>query len=188
MLLKYRQPNRLLGYNYSWNGLYFVTICTKDRVSYFGDIVDFEMRLNENGRMVEKQWLWLANQYPYIFLDEFVIMPNHFHGIIEIDETFHGQTNQIGVAVDTVGTGHDLSLQRTAIPPQKIKSLSEIIGAFKTTSSKLIHQTDLFDFAWQRSFHDHIIRDPESLEKIRLYIKNNPAKWHEDRNNPINIK
>ena len=87
-------------------------------------------------------------------------MSNHIHGILIINKR----------------TGLDLSLH-------KIKSLSSLIGAFKTTSSKLIHQNGLSDFAWQRSFHDHIIRNDKSLNKIRKYIINNPATWDNDENN-----
>ena len=104
----------------------------------------------------------IQKQYSYIELDEFVIMPNHIHGILIIN--------------DSMRTGHDLSVH-------KIKSLSSLIGAFKTTSSKLIHQNGLSDFTWQRSFHDHIIRNDKSLNKIREYIRNNPATWDDDKEN-----
>ena len=184
MLLKHRQPNRLSGYNYSWNGLYFVTICTKDRVSYFGDIVDFEMRLNECGEITKKYWAEIPKHFPLAKLDEWVIMPNHIHGIILIDDT-NADTASVGDA--------DLRpLQRTRASnpfPRTTMVLSKIIHGFKSSVTRIINDTQHdFQFQWQRSFHDHIIRDPESLEKIRLYIRNNPAKWHEDRNNPINIK
>ncbi len=96
-------------------------------------------------------------------------MPNHFHGILIIKNI-----------LNPVGTGLDLSLQK------KCLSLSNIIGAFKTTSSKYIHQTGLDSFRWQRSYYDHIIRNEYSLFRIRKYIKNNPRNWEDDRNNPNN--
>ena len=129
------------------------------------------MALNEFGKIIKKQWVWLAKQYSYVYLDEYVIMPNHIHGIIGICR------EQINI----VETGRDLSLQL------KIKSLSELIGAFKTTSSKLIRQNGLSDFRWQRSFYDHIIRNAKSLEKIRKYIYYNPVKEEYDRNNSENL-
>jgi len=187
MLLN-RKPNRLKGYDYSQNNFYFVTSCVENRICFFGKIVPVrtasdlsvqceitngEMVLNEYGKIAEQQWYWLGEQYPYVILHEFVVMPNHVHGIIEIDR-------------DTVGTGRDLSLE----PPQaiKIKSLSELIGAYKTTSSKQIHLLEcrgrsqpIPTFKWQRSFYDHVIRDENSYELIANYILGNPSSWEQDR-------
>ena len=168
----YRKPNRLKGYDYSQPGYYFVTICTKNRNEYFGTIRNNMMFINKYGLIVRKQWLWLEQQYKYVKLDEFVIMPNHVHGIVEIKSD--------------VGTNRDLPLQKQKLDknenPIKIKSLSELMGAFKTTSSKHIHITGLEEFVWQRSFYEHIVRNEKSLEKIRWYIKNNPLLWKRDRN------
>jgi len=163
-MLKNRKLNRLSDYDYTQEGYYFVTVCVKDRQECLGIIESGKMILNEYGKIVEKQWLWLSDQYSYIELDEFVVMPNHFHGILSI-----------------VGNGRDRSLH-------KIKSLSELIGAFKTTSSKLIHHTGLLDFQWQKSFYDHIIRNENDLNRIREYIASNPLKWDEDENNPFQIQ
>ena len=104
----------------------------------------------------------MAEQYTYVELDAYVIMPNHFHGIISI-----------------VGNGRDRSLQ-------KIKPLPELVGAFKTTSSKLIHKAGFTEFRWQKSFYDHIIRNETSLLRIREYIANNSLQWHLDIENRDN--
>jgi len=168
-----RKQNRLNAYDYSQNGMYFVTICTKGRKEYFGEIKDGEMILNNYGKVVEEKWLWLAQQYDYVFLDDYVIMPNHLHGILIIDDT-------------SVVTGRDLSLRGGEVQ-KKIKPLSGLVGAFKTISSKKIHLSNLEIFSWQRSFHDHIIRKQESLEKIRFYIQKNPENWKMDINNINNI-
>jgi len=125
------------------------------------------MRLSQFGKIVEQQLFWLVQQYGYIKLDIHAVMPNHLHVIIVID--------------NNVGNGRDRSLQ------MKIKSLSEIVGAFKTTSSKLIHQNGFMHFQWQKSFYDHVIRDEKSLEKIREYIQNNPLQWELDEENPNNL-
>ena len=163
---KERKLNRIKGFDYSGTGAYFVTSCVLNRIPCFGQVKDGEMALNELGRIVKKKWEWLSNQYAYVDLGEFVVMPNHVHGIIYINAS--------------VGTGRDLSLQKT----QKIKSLSELIGAFKTTSSKEINESkQLPDFRWQRSFHDHIIRNENELEKISEYIKYNPLNWDDDEFN-----
>jgi len=159
---------RLHGYNYSSQGAYFVTICTRNRQHYFGKIIDNKMQLNRFGQIAYRQWLWLANQYKYVGLDEFIVMPNHMHGIMIIKN------------MESVGAGRDLHLPER---PTKIKSLSELIGAFKTTSSKLIHQSRLNKFQWQSRFHDRIIRNKGEFDRIGKYIRNNPKKWWRDRNN-----
>ena len=164
-ILTRKSRNRLKGYDYSQSNYYYVTICTDNRKEWFGEIENNQILLNYHGRIVQQQWQWLAKQYSYIELDEYVVIPNHIHGILIINKW----------------TGHDLSLQI------RIKSLSSLIGAFKTTSSKLIHQNGLYDFTWQRSFHDHIIRNDKSLDNIREYIRNNPATWNDDEEN-INCK
>jgi REP element-mobilizing transposase RayT len=175
--MKNRKRNRMLGYDYSQNNLYFVTICVQDKICCFGAVgtgrdlsvpIDNsdninnsnhsirKMYLNEFGKIAHKQWEWLANQYSYVVLHSFIVMPNHVHGVIEINS-------------DLVT---DISI--------KIKSLSELIGAYKTTTSKQIHHIGNDNFAWQRSFHDHIIRDDAGYERICNYIETNPEKWEKD--------
>ena len=142
-----RLPNRLQGYDYSRNALYFVTSCVEDRVCCFGEIRNGQMSPNDYGQIAEQQWQWLEQQYPYIVLHSFVVMPNHIHGIIEIDNRMVGTGRDPSVWENrdpsnenddrNVGSGRDLSLRQ----PQgtKIKSLSELMGAYKTTTSKQIH-------------------------------------------------
>jgi REP element-mobilizing transposase RayT len=163
-----RKPNRLKYYYYSNGGGYFVTICTKDRINHFGEIQNGEMILNEYGKIAKEQWLLLQKQYEYVLLDEYCVMPNHFHGIIFIFN-------------DVVGNGRDRSLQ-------KIKSLSSLVGAFKTTSSKLIHQVGNISFKWQKSFYDRIIRSQKELNNIWNYIHYNPLEWEWDAENKLNEK
>ena len=156
-----RKLIRLENYDYSQPGYYFVTVCTKDHADWFGLINNGQMNLNEFGGIVERQWLWLGKQYPYINLDTYVIMPNHFHGILVI-----------------VGNGRDRSLQN------KIKPVPELLGVFKTTSSKLIHLAGGNGFLWQKSYYDHVIRGDKELNLIREYIIFNPAQWEKDEDNP----
>jgi REP element-mobilizing transposase RayT len=125
------------------------------------------MECNEYGKIAHLQWQWLFSQYPYIVSHAFIVMPNHVHGVIEIDAS-------------RVGTGRDLSLRDLSVQPIKIKPLSQLIGAYKTTSSAKIHLAGMPEFNWQRSFHDHIIRDEKAYLNIVNYIKNNPKKWAED--------
>ena len=164
------RPNRLSEYDYSKTNYYFITACTKNRICYFGKIINEKMILNKYGEIVYKQWFWLEKQYDYVKLDSFIIMPDHIHGILFIN--------------NPVGAGRDLHLQGQK---HKIKPLSELIGAFKMTSSKEIHKHGLHNFQWQRSFYDNIIRDEESIHPIRKYIYENPIKWELNKNNPSNI-
>ncbi|MCK4800223.1 transposase [Candidatus Parcubacteria bacterium] len=173
--IHHRQSMRLENYDYSQDGYYFTTICAKNKIECFGEIIDGKMVLNECGEIVKKCWYDLPNHYHNCRLDEFIIMPNHNHGIIIIDNS-------------VVGTG--LKPVRTKPIPTGAKqySLSEIIRGFKTFSSRKINEQNVnLIFRWQSRFYDHIIRNEKSLDKIREYIVNNPLKWELDRNNPENL-
>ena len=163
-----RKANRYKGYNYSSAGYYFVTICTKDRLSFFGKIEDDKMILNECGEIAEKCWLDIPKHFPNVKTDEFVVMPNHFHGIIIID--------------GFVGNRHACSLQNTHENRQHQK-LPVIIGSFKSAVTKLIHRKYDKNFHWQKSYYDHIIHGESSLNNIRQYIRQNPQNWDTDKNN-----
>jgi len=188
---KQRKRNRLYGFDYANNGIYFVTICTQKRVRYFGRIYHGVMCINKLGSIVWRQWEWLGRQYPYIVLHTFVVMPNHIHGIIEINRRFvedyiHFDDIDNGYMQCNgrdrsrpVPTPRASSLLSDVVEP-KILSLSNIIGAFKTTTSKKIHEAGFQVFQWQRSFHDHIIRDERSYNKIYQYIGMNPVLWNKD--------
>jgi len=164
---KRRRSIQLKGYDYSQSGGYFVTICTRNREYLFGEIVDGNISLNDLGREVAKCWQWLAEQYPYIQLDEWIVMPNHFHGIMLIMNERRGGS-------------------RTA--PTKQKPLGRLIDAFKTVSTKQINEYRDTPHAplWQRNYYEHVIRNETDLEEIREYIENNPIKWLEDGNHPAN--
>jgi putative transposase len=127
---------------------------------------DIKMDLNEFGKIVKQQIEWLAEQYKYVEIHNYVVMPNHVHIIIEINR------NKL-----IEGTARELSTEDQEI---KIKSLSGLMGAFKTTSSKWIHRAGFEGFSWQRSFHDHIIRNDKSYHNISNYIDLNPEKWIAD--------
>ncbi len=158
--MRERKKLRLQGYDYSSDNLYYVTSCTQNRIHHFGEIENKKMILNANGEIALRQWIWLTEQYKYAISHAFVVMPNHIHAILEIN--------------GNVGNGRDRSLQ------PKIKSLSELMGAYKTTTSKQIHLMGNGDFLGQKSFHDHIIRDYSSYLRIRDYIIDNPERWEED--------
>lgn len=193
-----RKLNRLEGYDYSRNALYFVTSCVEDRVCCFGEIQEGAMVLNEYGKIAERQLDWLEEQYPYVDLHAAVVMPNHIHAIIEINNRTVSVGTGRDLSIDKKNDGdvadHDESMihderldgdKRTgrdlSLPGTKIKSLSQLMGAYKTTSSKQIHLAGLPTFNWQRSFHDHIIRNEESYFRISNYILANPSNWKDDK-------
>jgi len=167
---KSRKRNRLLGYDYALPAYYFVTVCTMNKTCFFGDVKNGLFCVNELGVVVDKQWKWLEKQFGDVMLDYSIVMPNHFHGIVDL-----GMTDR-----ENVGTGHDLSLRQGGLFFNR--SLSEIMGAFKSTSSKIIRRNFDDSFCWQRSFYDRVIRNDRELDLIRLYIRNNPDRWSHDRN------
>jgi len=173
-----RKPNRLKNYDYSSSGYYFVTICTKNRQEYFGDIIDNKIILNKYGKIAKQCWSNIPKHYANVEIDEFTIMPNHVHGIVVIHNS-----NQ------RVGNKNFCSLQNENIPWQTklSKSLSSIIRGFKIGVTEYSHDDNLHIFAWQKSFYDHIIRNEHSLFKIRKYIRDNPINWKVDRNNQKTI-
>lgn len=152
-----RKRNRMLNYDYSQDGIYFITVCTKDRRHHFGKVHYAEVYLNDSGLIAKRQILWLAEQYHYLELHNFVVMPNHVHLLFQIDRS------------------------KVESEELKIKTVSSIMGAYKTTSSKAIHLNGNVGFRWQRSFHDHIVRSKEAYEKIFQYISNNPQNWEKDK-------
>jgi len=193
-----RKSIRLKGYDYSQTGAYFVTICSKNNEFLFGKIIDEEMRLNDVGRIVQNCWNDLPLRFDSIELDEFVIMPNHIHGIIAIAGAGLGPNVGAGLALPESGAkivGAGLALPEEGAAsrtPTKLgaasraPTLGDIVGAFKSISAIKVNQmlSRSSQPLWQRNYYEHIIRDEESLNKIREYIMNNPLSWSTDRENP----
>ena len=155
-----------------------MTVCVRDRHCLFGEIMDGENILNEYGQVVTRCWHDLINHYAGITLDAFVVMPNHMHCIIVINNDFGAGLN------DNVGAG------LKPAPTDKRHGLSEIVRAFKTFSSRYINQirNTAGMPVWQRNYYEHIIRDEKELQTIREYIVNNPMQWELDNENPKNRK
>jgi len=168
MIYRQRKANRLKNYDYSSSGVYFVTICSKNRIEYFGTIVNKKMILNKIGGIVKECWEGIPKHFKDIILDKFVIMPNHVHGIL---------------IINNVENRHACSLQHVCSLRRQNQLLPNVINSFKSASSKLIHQLQLNSFQWQKSFYDHIMRNEKSLNKIKEYVGNNPLNWDNDKEN-----
>ena len=170
MNLPQRKRNRMLGFDYSTEAIYFITSNCKDRLHHFGEVGNGKMILNKFGEIAKNQIEWLAEQYPYLIIHNSIIMPNHIHILMEIDK---GRI---------VWANRDLPMQSPESSPksQKIKSISSLMGAYKTTTSKLIHLAGNPHFEWHRSFYDNIVRNQIAYSKIDQYITDNPKKWKKD--------
>ena len=178
----HRRSIRLQGYDYTQAGAYFTTVCTYQRQLLFGEVVDGEMQLSQFGHIVQAEWLRTAIVRPNVELDEFIIMPNHIHGIIVLTDppmATHRATHRVAPTA-----GCDASKERLIGP--RSGSIGAILGQFKSIVSKRINvirkATDTP--IWQRDYHDHIIRDERALNNIRQYIAENPLRWADDPENP----
>jgi len=189
--IKDRKLNRLTGYNYSQDGWYFITICAQDREHFFGKIINGKMQLSEIGKITQKCWQKIPIHFPDAKLDEFIIMPNHIHGIIVIKKTTVGNKNYC-----SDNGNKNFSSLRLPWQTKWSRSLSSIVRGFKIGVTKWCRENKIVlnenycstQFSWQKSFYDHIIRDEKSLNKIREYIADNPSKWERDRNNQKNFR
>jgi putative transposase len=193
---QYRIPSaRLQSWDYGWAGMYFITICTKDRFPCLGEIEENKMRLSHAGVIADVCWQDIKNHASNVLLGEYVIMPNHIHGIIVLeDDNDKLMDNQS--ATTTVETRHALSLQpkqqsdEMIIPPQTPgqqrfqnqgkNTISSIIGSYKAAVTRHANRLE-FPFAWQTRFHDHIIRNRVEYDRITQYILNNVATWPDDK-------
>ena len=178
---KYRiKSARLEGYDCRNEGLYYVTICTKNRAHFFGECENGIILLNDLGKLAEQFWCEIPSHFPNVSLEEFVIMPNHIHGIICIDSTNSVETLH-ATSSDANKTLHATSLpddRYSKISPKQ-GSLSTVLRSYKSAvSNKAKHFNP--NFAWQPRFHDNIIRDVQSFSNIQNYIINNPTNWLND--------
>lgn len=176
---KYRISSiRLQDWDYSWPAMYYVTICTKDRACCLGEIKDGNVYLSEIGKIVFECWLEIKNHFDFVQLDDWIIMPNHLHGIIVFQDNDFGDANG-REARSRVSTPRKFG-------PLQPKSLSSVVHAFKSAVKRQCNKKHL-DFQWQAGFYEHIIRNEEDYCRIKEYIANNPAKWQENKNNLIDL-
>ena len=169
----HRRSIPLPGYDYRTPGAYFITICSWQRECLFGEVIDDTMQLSPYGKTVFFNWSILPKRYPNVELDNFIVMPNHVHGIIVLKDS-----REINYTES----------DKLALKKSKIYPLSEIVRGLKTSSARRINQVRYLTgvSVWQRGYYEHIIRNEESLFAIREYIINNPLSWGKDELYPHN--
>ena len=179
--IHHRRSIRYKGYDYASAGAYFVSVVVQGRLCLFGRVVDGEMRLNGAGEMVRRVWDGMPERFPFIGLDEFVVMPNHVHGVV-----FFRQV------VVTVGVAAMASTGAPARAPTRgAPTFGEVVGAFKSVTTveygRGVREAGWQRYdgrLWQRNFYERVIRDERELNLIREYIVRNPMNWESDRENP----
>jgi putative transposase len=180
--IHHRRSIRLPGYDYRQDGVYFVTICTHRKQCVLGEVAGDAVVWSPLGIIVAECWTAIPVHFPHVTLDEWVVMPNHVHGLIVIQNG--------GIRV---GAQHAAPLQTpmqsgvmdgaAVITPG---SLPAVVRSFKSATTKRINQSHHLpgERFWQRNYYEHVIRDDADLNRIREYIQTNPARWAEDKENP----
>ncbi len=163
-----RKKIRLPDYDYTSPGVYFVTISTKDSQCFLGDVIDGNMKLNTIGKIVHSCWVQLPDFLKHVTLDQFIMMPNHIHGLININD-------------NPAGDACVAPTQKKSGPAKR--SLGAIVGSFKSAATKKINnlRNSPGERVWQRGFYEHVIRQGDDLQAIREYIANNPLSWKMDQ-------
>lgn len=180
----HRRSIRLRNYDYSQSGIYFITLCTHQRKCLFGQISDGKMELNELGEIVQNEWLRSPEIRKEITLDEWVVMPNHLHGIVIITKPDQPQNSDLP---NLLATNHSLPLQGLPIQ-MKPRSLSSLIVGFKSATTRQINHCRHASgtSVWQRNYYENIVRNQQSLQNFCEYIRNNPLSWKVDQLHPEN--
>ncbi|MDR1737321.1 MAG: hypothetical protein LBR66_00665 [Candidatus Symbiothrix sp.] len=204
--LHHRRSVRLRDYDYSQEGLYFITLCVQNRECIFGEIVDGQMILNEYGQIIDNIWNEMPQHYPFAVLHNYIVMPNHFHGIVEItNDARRGAIYRAqNIATNDDQRAHNdqrADLQQGAIveegaiyraPTQPVggfagdknpmlhNNVSRLIRWFKGRATFECRKNETIYFAWQRNLWEHIIRDYADYARIDDYITNNPLRWKDD--------
>ena len=193
-----RRSIRLQGWDYTWPGAYFVTIVTYGREMLFGDMGNGEMRLSPFGRVADTMWRHIPRHVLHVRMNEFVVMPNHLHGIVCItDDGGVGARHSPApssrstpllsrgteVGCRTIVDGNASPLRHGAKPG----SLGAIVGNFKSITARRINRMRHTSNSpvWQRNYYEHIVRNERELNAIREYIRLNPSRWAEDIENPM---
>ena len=182
-----RRSIRLAAHDYGQPGAYFITVVTHGRECFFGRVLDCEMKLNRTGRMVAEVWRALPNRFTNLAVDDFVIMPNHIHGIVDIENV---GAPLVGARQTAPTSPEEEDGATTRVAP----TLGAVVGAFKSLTAvqyvKGVRENGwppFQDRLWQRNYYEHIIRNAESRQSIVEYLAANPINWANDPENPIGL-
>lgn len=182
---KTRKPTRLKGFDYSNESGNFVTICTINKICYFGSVYNNKMMLNKFGKIAESCWLELKEVFKDIVLDKFIILPNHIHGIIIISKEI--RQHKDNMKFECQGLINQAPTNQIStdwiLMKNKCLTLGKIIRYYKAKTSYSLKSAGLKDFSWQRNYNDHIIRGGKDYNAIQQYIHFNAIKWENDKEN-----
>lgn len=193
--IHHRKSIRLRGYDYTEPGSYFITLVSWKRELFFGEIIDGLMHTSIEGQIVLDEWMKTSQIRQNVLIDEYILMPNHFHGILNITDQSNVrsiQQNDIGSMshADTGLVGQTVGAMRRIAPTKLPKgaesgSIGAIIGQIKSITTKKIHKQweNSAIPVWQRNYYEHIISSMEELNQIRHYIQTNPLHWSDDTEN-----
>ncbi len=180
---KNRKSIRLKNWDYRNSGIYFITICTKKMEHHFGEVKNGKMELSPIGAIAYIFWHQIKIFNKNVELGEFIVMPNHIHGILFLDNDdtvgalhCNARTKQCNARTSNENQKNEYM---SNISP-KANSISTIIRSYKSAVTKNARRLG-FDFEWHRNYYEHIVRDYNSYDKISNYIINNPLKWEEDK-------
>jgi putative transposase len=174
-----RRTIRLRDFDYRQPGFYYITICVEKHTIMFGHIVNDSMHLNHNGLVAKQVWNALPQRFPGIELDQYVIMPNHMHGIIALKDEQPLLYHKVNT--DRVPERFKATVQQAGRTYKQMPGLGQIIRSFKAEVTYRIHRTGSPDFTWQKRYYESILTSEKALEFTRLYIVNNPARWALDK-------
>lgn len=184
----HRRSIRLQGYDYSQAGAYFVTICTQDRECLFGEVVTGQVHLSKIGRLVTDCWHAIPQHFRHVVSDEFVVMPNHIHGIIVIAEDARVGVQYIEplqiepLQIEPLHGKPGRHAYQHVIP----KSVGSIVRSYKAAVTRFANENERESIIWQRNYYEHVIRHERALNAIREYIRNDPLNWAQDIDHPSN--
>jgi len=196
--IHHRKSIRLKGYDYTQAGLYFITICCQDRACRFGSVENGEMKLNEYGQIAHFEWMKTPVIRPNVELGEFIVMPNHIHGIVRLlgrgelhspDERgiydIPQPSDNGGETQPSDNEGETQQFDNEGVFKTPLRSPSQSVGAivrgYKSSVTKQLGLLGFTEKLWQRNYYEHIIRNEQSYQTISEYIMNNPAKWQDDK-------
>jgi putative transposase len=186
--IHHRKSIRLANYDYSQAGAYFITICTQNRECLFGEIVDDEMQFNDAGRIIQIMWNEIPIHFPLVELDEYVVMPNHFHGLFSIRPSELSAGRKLAPAFSTLAPSMAVASSAPTEFSCVAPAVGQILRRFKSMSAIAVNKSlgRSSQALWQRNYWERVVRNEKELHGMQEYIVNNPRQWELDKLHPKN--